>query len=139
MTAADTVAGTSTPRVIHTVVLDGLEADTEYKYRVRSVDGNWSDMSKFTTFPTQVTSTSLLITADVGTGDIPKPAIAEAVAGVYSMHLHAGDMAYDMQLDHSTTGDAFFRELQPIASRIPFQAVPGNLIIAHMSIYGNNH
>lgn len=35
-------------------------------------------------------------------------------------------MAYDMTMDYGTVGDQFFRELQPIASRIPFQAVPGN-------------
>ena len=114
--------------MIHTVVLDGLKADTQYSYRVRSIGGYWSQVFEFKTFPAEshARSAQLLITADVGTTSIPKAAIAEAVAGKYAMHLHAGDMAYDMSLNHGTRGDGFFRELQPIASRIPFQAVPGN-------------
>merc|ERR1712159_572108 len=42
------------------------------------------------------------------------------------MHLHVGDMAYDMGIDRGSVGDSFFKQLAPISSRIPFHAVAGN-------------
>jgi hypothetical protein len=67
-----------------------------------------------------------VITADVGAGGIPPSAIVDAAKGRFHMHLHAGDIAYDMPVDHGATGDAWSNELQNISRTIPFQAWPGN-------------
>jgi len=126
--ANDDVTNTSTPRVIHIVRLESLAPATSFSYRVRSNGGAWSDQLSFRTLPSFAAASglSLLITADVGAGSIPPAAVAEAATGEYDMHLHAGDMAYDMSLNHGKYGDQFFNELSAIASRIPFQAWPGN-------------
>ena len=128
MDDGDHVANISTPRVVHIARMGGLLPDREYAYQVRSVGGLWSNVFQFRTFPASSVNrtTTLLITADVGWGSIPKPAILETQEGMYDMHIHAGDMAYDMTMNHSQYGDAFFNALSPISSKIPFQAAAGN-------------
>ena len=88
--------------------------------------GEWSPLRTFSTLPAKAESLSLLITADVGAGGLPPSAVGDAKRGRFDMHLHVGDMAYDFPLDHGAVGDTWAREQSEIASRIPFQAWPGN-------------
>ena len=88
--------------------------------------GEWSPLRTFSTLPAKAESLSLLITADVGAGGLPPSAVDDAKRGRFDMHLHVGDMAYDFPLDHGAVGDTWAREQSEIASRIPFQAWPGN-------------
>ena len=124
--ANDKPTNVSTPRVVHVVRLAGLKPATRYHYQVRSVGGAWSAVFSFRTLPQHSSSLSLLITADVGAGNIPASAIADAGRGRFDMHLHAGDIAYDMPVNHGATGDAWSNELSNISRSIPFLTWPGN-------------
>ena len=62
----------------------------------------------------------------MGAGGLPPSALADAARGRFDLHLHAGDIAYDMPVDHGATGDAWSQQLESIAASIPFQAWPGN-------------
>ena len=39
---------------------------------------------------------------------------------------HIGDIAYDLNDNQGKNGDEFMRRIEPIASRVPYQVVPGN-------------
>ena len=40
-----------------------------------------------------------------GVDGIPASAITDAQAGRFDMHMHVGDIAYDMPVNHGATGD----------------------------------
>ena len=124
--ANDKPTNISTPRTVHVVVLRGLQPGSHYTYKVRSTGGAWSALYSFRTLPAASDSLSLLITADVGAGEIPPSAIADATRGRFDMHLHVGDIAYDMPINHGATGDEWSNQLANISRSIPFQAWPGN-------------
>ena len=44
----------------------------------------------------------------------------------YDVLLHVGDLAYDMHDNNARVGDAFMRQIEPIAAYIPYQVCPGN-------------
>lgn len=44
----------------------------------------------------------------------------------YDILLHAGDLAYDLHQNGGQVGDAFMRDVEPIASSTPFMVAPGN-------------
>jgi hypothetical protein len=119
--AADLPTNVSTPRAVHVVRLAGLQPASRYQYKVRSAGGAWSPAYTFTTRPVKTESLSLLITADVGLGGIPSSAIADAATGRFDMHLHVGDIAYDMPVDHGAVGDGWSNEESNISRSIPFQ------------------
>ena len=50
----------------------------------------------------------------------------EVQQGLYDAVLHVGDFAYDMDSDNAEVGDAFMRQLQPIAGYLPYMTCPGN-------------
>lgn len=124
--ANDNPTNFSTPRTVHVVVLSGLKPATRYSYQVRSAAGAWSNVSSFRTMPAKSDTMSLLITADVGASGLPPSAVKDAMNGRFDMHLHAGDIAYDMPVDHGATGDLFSNQLSNISRSIPFQTWPGN-------------
>ena len=124
--ANDKPTNVSTPRTVHVVVLRDLQPGASYSYKVRSAGGTWSPTYSFHTLPARSESLSLLITADVGLGGIPSSAIADAATGRFDMHLHVGDIAYDMPVNHGATGDGWSNEESNISRSIPFQAWPGN-------------
>ena len=49
--------------------------------------------------------------------------------------LHCGDLAYDMDSSDGRVGDAFSRDLEPIASSVPYMVSPGN----HERAYNFSH
>jgi predicted phosphodiesterase len=40
--------------------------------------------------------------------------------------IHLGDLAYDLHSDKGARGDAFLRQIEPIAAYVPFLTVAGN-------------
>ena len=124
--ANDNPTNVSTPRTVHVVVLSGLQPATRYHYQVRSAGGPWSAIFPFRTMAVKADTLSLLITADVGASGLPPSAVKDAMQGRFDMHLHAGDIAYDMPVNHGATGDLFSNQLSNISRSIPFQAWPGN-------------
>lgn len=111
-----------------------LEPNTTYEYRV-AIDEQVSDVHTFTTGPAPGTEVDATITAfaDHGTvdpansradGENPQRVTDLAAELDPVFHLHAGDTSY-------AEGDprqwnAYFEQIEPLASKAPYMAVPGN-------------
>ena len=68
-----------------------------------------------------------LLESDASNGNIDHNGDVDAdVDWHYDILLHAGDLAYDLHQDAGSVGDAFMRDVQPIASTTPFMVSPGN-------------
>lgn len=134
-----TAVGDSSPfsdsgntQTIHRVYLSGLTASTAYEYSVGSAAAA-SDVFRFTTPPYK--APTLAIFGDMGISsnaqDTMPFLVADAAAGVFDVVLHIGDLAYDLQSDNGSTGDAFMCQIQPVAATVPYMTCPGN--------HENNH
>jgi hypothetical protein len=135
----DAETGPGIPRYIHSVSLPSLRPRSLYTYRVgASFDSLWS--GNFTLispindlngqFPT-FNSTSFLLIGDFGTcSDIPKQTVAalseEARTWQYDALFHAGDIAYNLETENGRRGDGFMRDIEPIASALPYMVAVGN-------------
>ena len=45
----------------------------------------------------------------------------EAQKGHFDLLWHVGDMGYNLDTDDATYGDAFFRQMEPVAAYVPYQ------------------
>ena len=52
----------------------------------------------------------------------------EAWRGNFDAVFHYGDFAYDLSQDEGKFGDAFMRQIQPIASKIPYMTTVGKSV-----------
>ena len=115
------------------VVMSGLEADTEYWYRVgSSSNGPWSEWHNFKTLPlnagTSARPLRVVTFADMGTGGEHYATVAALKTMVehdqIDLIVHSGDISYSD--GDSYRWDRFMREMQPIVSRVPYMTCPGN-------------
>lgn len=114
---------------VHRVILSDLIAGTIYYYKCGSLDG-WSDVLNFRALPSHpYWSPKLAVYGDMGATDAPSlPELIHQVKDLnsYDMVLHVGDFAYNMDTDNARVGDQFMRNIQPIASKIPYMTCVGN-------------
>jgi hypothetical protein len=119
---------------VHRVILTALAPDTEYSYMVGSQAFGYSDVFNFRTWPAGNNwSPRLAVFGDLGNDNaqsLPRLQI-DAATGMYDAILHAGDFAYDMEVDNARVGDAFMNQIEPLASRIPYMTCPGNHEVAY--------
>ncbi|BFZ07355.1 hypothetical protein BsWGS_10394 [Bradybaena similaris] len=119
---------------VHKVILKGLTPETDYAYMVGSTYYGYSDIFYFRTWPSGNNwSPSLAIFGDLGNENPQSLARLEmdAVQGMYDGILHVGDFAYDMDVDNARVGDEFMRQIEPLASRLPYMTCPGNHEMAY--------
>ncbi|GFO35532.1 purple acid phosphatase [Plakobranchus ocellatus] len=113
---------------IHRVVLQGLSEKTEYAYIVGSSLA-WSNSFSFKTWPRgEKWSPRIALFGDMGNENaqsLPRLQV-ETMQGMYDAILHVGDFAYDMDEDNARVGDNFMRQIEPMASKIPYLTCPGN-------------
>jgi acid phosphatase type 7 len=113
---------------MHRVTLPNLKPKTKYLYRVGSSFG-WSSVTYFRTLPVgQDWSPRFAVFGDMGNKNgrsIPYLQVA-AENGDFDMILHVGDMAYDMNTNDALYGDEFMRQIEPVASIVPYMTCPGN-------------
>lgn len=131
-TVAATVAAFDQPaQFINTARLSNLTAGTTYFYQVGSPDGGWSDTLPFQTAAAPGTAAqgnfTWAVYGDMGLeNEQSMPLlIADVDAGRIDGVLHIGDLAYDLDSDSGSRGDAFMASIQPVASRVPYHACPG--------------
>ncbi|XKL65600.1 hypothetical protein PGB90_009020 [Kerria lacca] len=113
---------------IHKVTLSNLLAEETYFYHCGS-DLGWSNVYYFKTLPTSSTwSPHFAVFGDLGNVNAQSlPRLQEETQkGLYDAILHVGDFAYDMDSDNARVGDAFMRQLEPIAAYVPYLTCPGN-------------
>lgn len=114
--------------MLHKVVITGLEASTKYYYACSSS----AEMSFTTAPPAGHLPVTVGVVADLGEncdkpgcGNATIAALAKATAEAeFGMLVHAGDIAYTG--GEQTVWDQFLREMQPIASQIPYMVCVGN-------------
>uniref|UniRef100_A0A0B6ZTI3 Purple acid phosphatase n=1 Tax=Arion vulgaris TaxID=1028688 RepID=A0A0B6ZTI3_9EUPU len=119
------------------VILDDLIPGKLYTYVVGN-EYELSDEHMFQAMPEgQDWSPHLAVYGDMG--NVNSRSLIrlekEAYAGIYDAILHVGDFAYDMNDLEGTVGDEFMRQIQPLASRLPYMTCPGN----HEEAYNFSH
>ena len=135
----DPDSGPGIPRYIHSVQLPGLYPHRLYTYRVgSSISSQWSANLTFLSPRNDLNShlptsneTSFLVIGDFGTcSDLPKKTLralsAEAQSWKWDALFHAGDIAYNLETANGVRGDEFMRDIEPIASAIPYMVAVGN-------------
>ncbi|RUS75262.1 hypothetical protein EGW08_016977 [Elysia chlorotica] len=89
----------------------------------------FSDLFTFKTWPSgEKWSPRIVMYGDMGNENaqsLPRLQV-EAVQGMYDAVIHVGDFAYDMMEDNARVGDNFMRQIEPLASRLPYMTCPGN-------------
>lgn len=146
-------------RYIHVVVLRGLEAGVKYYYEVGDpgiqpggVSGRFFFHAKRS--PSQIALSGrplkILAFGDVGhrkSSDVLALIEKEihgsgggggdggGVVAMPDMLVHCGDLAYDLDTSNGRNGDAFLRDIEPIAAYIPYMISAGN----HERAYNFSH
>ena len=117
---------------MHLGVIKGLSASTRYYYRVGG-NGRFSDTFSFVTMPDAATLEAGLpmtfaVYGDQGhaNGQSLQRLIKEVRDGNLSMVFHVGDFAYNFESGDGANGDAYMRDIEPIAATVPYMVVPGN-------------
>lgn len=110
--------------------MTGLEAGQFYKYQVGSSQG----MSAWFVFQAKRDFSSsqakLVFFGDLGVGPEQTETVdlmtKQAAAYAYDAIFQIGDYAYNMNSNSGETGNEFLRDIQPIASILPYMGVQGN-------------
>jgi len=115
---------------IHEVRIEGLEAETQYFYRVETTaEGGGSVKSSTSTFTTAVreeTPFAFAVISDTQTNDqVAKQVATHAWAQRPSFLLHPGDLV-ETGVNDSHWTQQFFPSMHPLVSRVPFYPVLGN-------------
>lgn len=120
--------------MIHNVKLTGLELNKRYYYQVGVPDNGTSDVMSFFT---KDGNPVFAIYGDMGyVNAVSLDRLKkEADDGGFDAVIHAGDLAYDMYEGDGTIGNEFMNSIQPIATKVPYMALPGN----HEQMYNFTH
>lgn len=113
---------------VHRVKLTNLTPGQKYAYSCGSDEG-WSNLFTFTAMKSgSKWSPSFALYGDMGNKNARSlPRLQrETMGGMYDAILHVGDMAYDLNVDNARVGDAFLRQIEPIAGYVPYMTCPGN-------------
>ncbi|XP_032237030.1 acid phosphatase type 7 [Nematostella vectensis] len=110
---------------IHNVKLTGLQPNTKYYYKVGDVNQTMSDTFSFSTKENNII---YAVYGDMGYSNavsLPQ-LVQEARDGHFQAVIHVGDLAYDFYQKDADTGDNFMNAIQPVATLVPYMALPGN-------------
>ena len=121
---------------LHTSLLSQLTPGGTYQYKIDASPSS-STWYNFENVPREVEKLqrpyTLAVYGDMGTaipGGAVSPSLQHLTKAVVNHEidavLHVGDLAYDMKDQGGHTGAEFFRQIQPVAARVPYMTVPGN-------------
>ncbi|KAK3578701.1 hypothetical protein CHS0354_008558 [Potamilus streckersoni] len=125
-------------RYIHKAVMTALKPGAKYVYHCGNPKYGWSEVFYFINRLEDANwSPRIAMFGDMGNINAQSlPRLQrEAEMGMYDAVLHVGDFAYDMDSDNGSIGDEFMRQIQPIASILPYMTCPGN----HEERYNFSH
>lgn len=113
---------------IHRVVLKDLKPGTVYWYHCGS-DFGWSSMYWFKVpLSGENWSPEFAIFGDMGNENAQSLARLqeETQRQRYDAIIHVGDFAYDMDSHNALVGDEYMRQIESIATYVPYMVCPGN-------------
>lgn len=123
-------AGKHNKIYIHRATMFGLLPGNIYTYQVGGrKDGSeyYSDKFEFKAFDERYQEPNIVLFGDMAYFSPTIKAISNGIDdGHHDVVIHVGDMAYNLQDDHGTCGDKYFRHIEPITHRIPYLTIPGN-------------
>lgn len=128
----DFTAQESSHTLAVTVLFSHLVPGTKYFYVCGSEELRtpWSRVFSFThdTGAAREGGATAVVLADFGfyNAESLQKLYADAYLGRFDQVLHAGDFAYDFDSEGGRVGDGYFRQLEPVASAIPYNGIPGN-------------
>jgi Icc-related predicted phosphoesterase len=112
--------------------MKNLKQGKFYKYRVGSDVFGWSEVFLFRAkknFDEEKIS-KVIVFGDLGNSPENSWTVASVLKEVekfeYDAVIHNGDFAYDFNSKDGKKGDIFMREIEPIASKIPYMVAIGN-------------
>jgi acid phosphatase type 7 len=118
---------------LHTAYLTNLVPGSKYQYMISGDSVSYTFTNVVRNAGRLVKPFTFGVYGDMGTvipGGSLSPSlkylIEETNDGTIDGILHVGDLAYDMDDHGGTTGAEFFRQIQPVASKVPYMTVPGN-------------
>jgi hypothetical protein len=96
-----------------------------------------SDVFNFTTFAKGYPVVRMAVYGDMGVinAQALQALTNELNSNQFDMIVHVGDLAYDMHNNAGMMGDAFMREIEPLAAYVPYMLCLGN----HESTYNFSH
>jgi hypothetical protein len=113
--------------------LDALVPGVRYAYIIETANASSSSFAAEFVAGRERDHFTFAVFGDMGThvpGGAPSPNLKlltdDVDSGSIQGVLHVGDFAYDMSDNGGQTAATFFRQIQPVASRIPYMACPGN-------------
>ncbi|XP_064622979.1 acid phosphatase type 7-like [Lineus longissimus] len=113
---------------MHRVTVTGLSSGQMYNYHVGSPNG-WSSLYTFTAMKNGTDfSTTFALYGDLGNGNGRSMGLLQKMAetGKFDFVVHTGDFAYDMHDDNARKGDQFMRQIESIATYVPYMTCVGN-------------
>jgi len=114
---------------VHRALMTDLKPDKNHVYHVGGPRTGWSDVFVFRAMRAGENWTPrFAMFGDMGNSfgiSIP-PLQVEAWRGNFDAIFHYGDFAYDLSQDGGRFGDAYMRQVQPFASKLPYMTTPGN-------------
>ena len=113
----------------------GLSPGEPYTFRVGDAAGGWSDLGRLHGPPAKgAAELRFLAVADLsadendgGYGGVMRELARESSRADwrYDLLLHAGDLAYDLDTDGGSIGDAFMEDISTIAASVPYMVGDG--------------
>lgn len=127
---------------MHIATMRGLAPSSRYYYAVGGNSSGWSSPYSFKSAPSAATLRGQLpmtyaVYGDQGDYNAQTLPSLQAAArrGELDMVLHVGDMAYDFDNDNGRNGDAWMRDIEPLAATVPYMVSLGN----HEAAQNYNH
>ena len=136
----EVIADCTENNLINKVVVTGLSPNTTYSFRVGGVNGNWSNIGKFTTAKDNKEPFSFIYITDTQVGEIEFGDLKTRTDMVASNHenanfwLHCGDLIWTGS--NQNEWNDYFTSQQAMFYRFPFAPVLGNHEL--YSIINNN-
>uniref|UniRef100_A0A1I8AR97 Purple acid phosphatase n=1 Tax=Steinernema glaseri TaxID=37863 RepID=A0A1I8AR97_9BILA len=124
-------------RYIHRVLITDVKPGVKYHYHVGSEYG-WSNIFSFKGLqPRPEGGYRFAVYGDMGNVNARSLGKLQKLAQMrdFDMVLHVGDFAYDMDTKNGQFGDAFMRQIEPVAAYVPYMTVVGN----HEEAYNFSH
>lgn len=121
-------------RILYTchATMSNLSLSTLYNYRVGSDEHGWSPVFSFRSkkdFSKDPIS-RVIIYGDLGISPENELTLDSLINETqffdYDAIIHNGDFAYDFNSNNGQKGDRFMREIEPIASKVPYMVSIGN-------------